>query len=419
MKNYKYLWENDLFFPTAMWLFSRCFIFITMLLIAPLLPAPPDGIKATVDLGVFAAWDTGWYHSIVTNGYQYGTDGQPYSVAFFPLFPLFVRIVMNLGLSFELAGILVNNLAFLGALIVLFTWMKERHGITRARWGTAVLAWCPLSLFGTVIYTEGVYLLFSTAALRAFDKKQYLWTAIWGTCATMSRPTGIALVPAFVFAVWKERRGAIALLASLAAGGGLFIYSMYCLLRFDDALAFVNAQKAWRPSLGFDWPRWWKMIVQIVAGTANWKAGYIVDPWHPLIFVLIMVCGYLLWHFRSKVGRTKLDYGLGALAFFLWLLAGDPLTNAVMVFGGIYLLWRLRAELRFITVAYGFCGIGLLLASGGTISLNRLAYGIVSLSIGLGLLIARYPRWGYMVMGFFLLLLTSFSIRFAQDLWVA
>jgi Gpi18-like mannosyltransferase len=419
MKQYKNLWEHNLFFPTAMWLLSRFFILNAMLLIAPLLPAPANGIKATVDLGVFSAWDTGWYHSIVTTGYQYGTDDRPYSVAFFPLFPLLVRITMNLGLPFELAGILVNNLAFLGALIVLFTWMKERHGIGIARWTTAVLAWCPLSLFCTVIYTEGVYLLFSTAALRAFDKKQYFWTAIWGTFATASRPTGIALVPAFVFAVWKERRGAIALLASLAAGGGLFLYSMYCLLRFDDALAFVNAQKAWRPSLGFDWFRWGKMIAQIVVGGANWKAGKIVDPWHPLIVVIIIGCGYLLWHFHKKLGRAKVDYGFGALAFFLWLLAGDPLTNAVMIFGGIYLLWRLRAELNLITITYGFCGIGLLLASGGTISLNRLAYGIVSLSVVLGALLERYPRWGYMVMGFFLLLLTSFSVRFAQDLWVA
>jgi hypothetical protein len=49
-----------------------------------------------------------------------------------------------------------------------------------------------------------------------------------------------------------------------------------------------------------------------------------------------------------------------------------------MIFGGIYLLWLLRRELSLITVVYGFWGLGILLASGGTISLNRLSYGIVS-----------------------------------------
>lgn len=49
-----------------------------------------------------------------------------------------------------------------------------------------------------------------------------------------------------------------------------------------------------------------------------------------------------------------------------------------MVFGGIYLLWLLRRELSLITVVYGFWGIVMLLAWGGTISLNRLSYSIVS-----------------------------------------
>lgn len=42
------------------------------------------------------------------------------------------------------------------------------------------MAWCPLSLFAGVIYTEGLYLLLSTAALRAFDKQQYGWTTFGG-----------------------------------------------------------------------------------------------------------------------------------------------------------------------------------------------------------------------------------------------
>jgi hypothetical protein len=61
----------------------------------------------------------------------------------------------------------------------------------------------------------------------------------------------------------------------------------------------------------------------------------------------------------------------------------------------------------------------MLIASGGTISLNRLAYGIVPVSMALGVLLSRHRRWGYCVMGFFGLLLVLFSIRFAQHLWVA
>lgn len=409
----------SLFFPTAMWLYSRILICIAMLFIAPLLPAPPNGVIATFSWDVFSAWDSGWYQHIATSGYEYLNDTNQHSVAFYPLFPLFSRVVMSFGLPFEVAGTIVNNLAFLGALIVLYAWISEHHGTNTARWTTAVLAWCPLSIFGTVTYSEGLYLLFSTAALRAFDKKEYGWMAVWGAIASAGRPTGIALITAFFVVTWLERRGVISYLASLASGSGLFLYSLYCQIKFGDALAFFHAQKAWRPTLGFDWLRWWKMLVQITIGTGNWKAGYIKDPWHPLLFALIMCSFYLVWRFRKKLGSVKVDYGNTALGFLLWLLAGDPLTNVVMIFGSIYLLWYLRHQLSLITVFYGLCGIGMLLASGGTISLNRLTYGIVSVSVALGVILASHPRWGRAVMGFFALLLASFAVRFSQNLWVA
>jgi len=413
------LWSNGLIFAAAMWLLSRLVIAVAMLLIAPSLPTPPSGILPTVGWGVFSAWDSSFYEKIATSGYEYATNGNEHSVAFFPLFPVFIRTVMVLGLPVEVAGTLLNNLAFLGALIVLYAWVEERHGISAARWATAVLAWCPLSLFGTVIYSEGLYLLFGTAALRAFDRKQYAGVAIWGTLATAARPTGLALIPAFLIVAWRERSGARAYLASLAAGGGLFLYSLYCGIQFGDCLAFLHAQQAWRPRAGFDWLRWWKMLMQILIGPTNWKYGSIKDPWHPLLFLLIMGSSYLLWRDRKHLSSAKLNYGFAFLGLCLWLLAGDPLTDVVMIFGGGYLLWHLRSQLSPVDVTYGFCALGLLLVSGGTISLNRLAYGIVSLAIALGVVLARYPRWGYTVMVFFAILLTSFAVRFAQKQWVA
>lgn len=419
MQQGKALWVNGFLFAVAMWLLSRLIIAVAMLLIAPSLPAPPGGIAPTVGWGVFSAWDSVFYEKIATSGYEYAPDRKEYLVAFFPLFPLLIRGVMNLGLPFEVAGTLVNNFAFLGALIVLYAWIEEQHGINPARWVTAVLAWCPLSLFGTVIYTEGLYLLFSTAALRAFTKQQYGWVALWGAIATATRPTGMALIPAFVIVAWREHRGAIAYAATLAAGGGLLLFSLYCAIRFGEPLLFLHAQQAWRSSLGFDWLGWWKMLMQIAVGTTNWKYGSIKDPWHPLLFAIILSSSYLFWRFRKQVGTVKLSYAFAFLWLLLWLLAGDPLINVVTSFGGGYLLWHLRAHLGLVTVIYGFCALGLLLASGSTISLSRIAYGIVSLAIALGVLFTRYPRWGYAVMVFFAMLLTSFSVRFAQHQWVA
>lgn len=414
----KALWTKSVFFPAAMWLTSRLLIWMIMLLIVPLLPVPAGGNTTTFGWGVFYGWDSEHYHKIATFGYEFINDGKSHTLAFFPLFPLIIRVLMNLGLPFKIAGTLVSNLAFLGALYFLYFWVEEQAGKSAARWTTALVAWCPLSVFAGVIYTEGLYLLLSTAALRAFDKQHYGWTAFWGAMATATRPTGIALVGAFVLAAWKQRRPPIAYLASFAAAGGLILFSIYCAIQFGDPLGFIHAQRGWRPTLGFDWQGWWKMLMQVTIGTLNWKHGGIKDPLHPLLFTIILAIGSCLWYFRKQLGSAKVDYGFAALVFLLWIVAGDPFLNTASVIGGAYLLWLLRTQLTPVTVIYGLCGLALLLASGGTWSLTRLVYGIISPSVALGVLLSQHLRWGYITLFFFVIILTSFSIRFAQELWI-
>lgn len=401
-----------------MWLFSRGVIAIAALGIAPLLSAPPGGVQPEIGWDIFFSWDSIEYERIVEQGYEYAPDGKAHNVAFFPLYPLAIAALMQLGFSSTIAGMLVNNLAFLATLLVLHEWVESRHGTTAARATSLFLAWCPLSLYGTVVYTEGLYLLLSTLTLRASDRAQNAGVAIWGTLATATRPTGLALIPALVLAAWFEKRPWRSYLAAVLASGGVLAYASFCWWKFGDPLAFVEAQKGWRETLGFDWVGWLKMFVQVVAGTQNWNVDSPFDPWHPLLFCLLVACGWGVWRNRDRWG-TKATVGGFFVALGFWLLGGDPLTNLAMLLGGGALLWYLRRELRPVTLLYGACAIALLLASGGTISLNRLAYGIISLNIAFGLWLARLPRWQPAILALLAIVLITFTIRFAQGLWVA
>ncbi len=374
-------WTNGLIFVIAMWLLSRLVIVGMMQLIAPLTsplsenyyvnPIPLGYVPGSVPQsgwGLFAHWDGAWYLKIATEGYDYAKNVQLnslYSIAFFPLFPLLIRGVMILGFSAEVAGVLVSNLAFLGALLLVYRWVEERHDINSARWATAVLAWCPYSLYGTAIYTEGLFLLVTTASLRAFEKGQYVWAAIWGAMATATRVTGVMLVPTYVFVALRERRPAIAYATALITGLGLLLFIIYCAVSFGDPLAFLHVQRGWRETVGgFDWRGWLKVFI------------------------------------------TGLTFSSQFIKF-------------VMVFGGGYLLWHLRHKLSRVLVIYGFCSLGLLLSTGSLMSIDRHAYAIVSLPIALGVLLAQYPRWGYAVVGYFAIVLANFSLRFARWLWVS
>ncbi|HBB36233.1 MAG TPA: hypothetical protein DDZ80_05675 [Cyanobacteria bacterium UBA8803] len=132
-------WTDGLIFVIAMWLLSRLTIFIAMQLVAPLLPLSPareenalgftPNFVPQIGWELFSHWDGVWYRQIAISGYDYANTGGYESVAFFPLFPLLTRGVMTLGLPFEVAGTLVNSLAFLGALFLLYRWANKCYGI--------------------------------------------------------------------------------------------------------------------------------------------------------------------------------------------------------------------------------------------------------------------------------------------------
>jgi Gpi18-like mannosyltransferase len=357
--------RDGLIFVIAMWFLSRSIIAIGMQVIAPWLP-PIQNLQPLVPGFVpksgwelFSHWDGGWYTKIATLGYSYANDGQQHSVAFYPLFPLLIRGLMALGMRVEVAGVLINCLAFLGALLLVYFWVEERYDTGSAKWTTAVLAWCPFSLFCSVMYTEGLFLFVTASALRAFERGEYIWAAFWGALTTATRGPGVALIPAFLLVAWREKRPPLAYVAGFASAIGLFSFSLYCAIRFGDALAFVHVQKGWEQ------PSWFDVLTKALTGQLS------------------------------------------------------AITRIMMIFGSGYLLWFFRKRLTSIVLTYGFCSLALLVNAGALRSVNRYAYGIVPLSIALGLLLAAKPRWGYGLMGLFGVFLLYVSVRFASWLWVA
>ena len=363
--------RNGWIFVIAMWFLSRSVIAIGMQVIAPLICQKPPLYNPPLPLGfvsgflpksgweLFSNWDGKWYSQIATSGYSYADDGQYHSVAFYPLFPLLIRGLMSLGMPLEISGVMLNSLAFLGALVLVYFWVEERYDTGAAQWTTAVLAWCPFSLFCTVIYTEGLFLLLTTAALRFFERGEYILAAICGALTTATRGPGVALIPAFLLVAWREKRPPMAYIAGFASALGLLCFSLYCALRFGDALAFVHVQKAWVQ------PSWLEIFIDFLS-------------------------------FRLQA-----------------------VSKVVMIFGGCYLLWYLRKRLSSTVISYGFCSLALLVNSGVLQSVHRCAYGLVSLSIGLGLLLSAKPRWGYAIMALFATFLLYMAVKFAGFLWVA
>jgi hypothetical protein len=154
----------------------------------PNAPSPPYGDMPPPLTGLahwivepLRNWDGLWYRLIALDGYSSAT--QSAKAAFWPLLPGIMRggsIVT--GWTVDSVGYLVANLAFLGALLVIYRLISLDYGNTdtarRAIWALALF---PTALFFSAVYTESLFLLLSAGAL-------YLWRRdmVWSVSARRS-----------------------------------------------------------------------------------------------------------------------------------------------------------------------------------------------------------------------------------------
>ncbi|MBA2597641.1 MAG: hypothetical protein H0V00_13545 [Chloroflexia bacterium] len=180
----------------------------------PNTPSPPYGDLPASLTGLahwivepLRNWDGLWYRLIALEGYAGGT--QSAKAAFWPLLPGMMRggsIVT--GWTPETVGYLLANLAFLGALLVLYRLILLDFGddplARRALWALALF---PTALFFSAVYTESLFLLLSVSALY-FWRRDMLWLAgLVSIGAALTRSGGVFLILPFLALLWDRYRG--------------------------------------------------------------------------------------------------------------------------------------------------------------------------------------------------------------------
>lgn len=223
-------------------------------------PQPSSGLGHVGDALTAPAlrFDAGWYLGIADHGYAEDRA----SSAFFPLYPLLVRPGGAVIGSSVIAGILISQASFAGALFLLWRLARLELGERAATRTVYLVALFPTSLFFSAVYTEGLFLLLSVAAFYWARLGRWPWGAVAAALASDTRNTGILLlIPLLVFyfygpredrqpdrlgAGWhpryRVRRDALWL---LLVPSGLLIYLGYCLVVLGDPLASWHAQAHW------------------------------------------------------------------------------------------------------------------------------------------------------------------------------
>jgi hypothetical protein len=179
------------------------------------------------------AWDSEYYLGIATGGYDnprvkalspFGdvsyvvdhlvsggsassSDYLSLSYAFFPFYPLTIRLLsvplrvlgLNPIATATLAGVIISALGALAGMLALYDLTRETLGEEGGLRAAFYLTIFPTGFFLVQVYTEGLFVGLAFWVLALLRRKQWLWAGILSVCATLTRAVGAALfVPLFI-----------------------------------------------------------------------------------------------------------------------------------------------------------------------------------------------------------------------------
>ena len=216
----------------------KCFLVWRVLLFLPLFLAPhlislrTGYLYEHIDNILFFPWanfDGVRYLSIAGRGYI--TEA-----AFFPLYPLLIRIVSLGGELFSLrqflAGLAISNIAFLIALTMLYKIVKSDFSKATARWVVVFTLVFPTSFFFVSIYSESIFILLLVSSFWFARKKKWLLSALAGAILSATRLVGVLILPA----IWLRFRRAIYFIIPV----GIVWYAIFNYLKWGNPLYFIK-----------------------------------------------------------------------------------------------------------------------------------------------------------------------------------
>lgn len=201
-------------------------------------PLEPPGF-----LGYWAHWDGAWYAQIATEGYG---AGAPASTAFFPLYPMLVRLGAVLGGGPALWGVLISLVATLFTLYFLYGIAEHLYNTDVARASTLALAFFPTAFFLNAVYTEALFLMFTTGSIWALcTRRDLLLAGLMGGLAAATRNLGLLLLIPLFIEWYRDRRefGSGGLAGIFLVPVGLLAYGIFLAGRFRDPMISARQQE--------------------------------------------------------------------------------------------------------------------------------------------------------------------------------
>jgi Mannosyltransferase (PIG-V) len=291
-------------------------------------------------------WDSIHYLAIAQHGYTSAS-----ATVFYPLYPLLVRALGYVVGSDPAAGVVISLAALAAALVLLHRLTALELGRRAADVTVLLVAFAPLSLFFSAVYTESLFLALSVGSIHATRRGRWKLACGLGGLAAATRVTGVGLAIPLAILWLKERRrldrGAVWLLAVPA---GMFAYLGYLgALGYGPLSPFTQESGFHRQMAG----PLSTIVAAVHAATAGVRSFAVQPAYLPTIggpftagtesILLLLALAIALAALVAAFRRLPLAYGAYALAVLVvctWSpVAGQPLKSVDRYTLTIFPLW--------------------------------------------------------------------------------
>lgn len=277
-------------------------------------------VKTAVTHQSFAAgldiWDGAWFLQAVEHGWPAHlpmTHGHVAAsqIAFFPLYPLLVRVVAALGVPALGAALALSALGGLAAVVAVGLLARRFAGEEAAGRAALLVAVFPGSFVFSLAYAEGLAITCVALGLLALLDRRWLAAGLLGAAATAASPVALVFALSCAWAAVgavRHHRAWRALVAPVLAPVGFLAYMAYLRVHTGTLLAWrLTERDGWHsgPSLLYPFR---------VLGT------FLGDPLAPTLTGYILVTGTavavvgVVVAVRERQPAPVLVYGVGAVA---------------------------------------------------------------------------------------------------------
>lgn len=291
-------------------------------------------------------WDAGHYSALITQGYQ-GANW-----AFFPLYPLLVRIwakLINLLVKPQIAGTLLSIMLFC-AWVAIVLWLKrsklssiDRENIAllpKTYWGWIFFLYSPSSFIFHSHHTESLFLFLSYLAFIGAIQRQKWTTIIFAGLSALTRNQGyfVIICTALISASYEKNH--LAKLKNFIAIGMrsvsiAILFPLYQYWQTGNPFQSIYAQTNWSHATS------WLSVLKTFWFGNPWQNTELGSLIHHGVYVLLLIGLIPLWHLSRFLaiyaglslavlplqGELVNVFRFSAVIFPIWFVLGDQLAR--------------------------------------------------------------------------------------------